>query len=237
MIRHVPARAIGSLGALVLAAALVLPAPRAAAEALRATEFSSQHDPRVSGIRQGQGGVRPGGGPPPGFRAAPRPPGFNPGVAPRVMGAPGPGFRAPAQPGFAGPRGQGFAAPQIVRPQGQGIVTPRQGFAGPQPGFRGPAAGFRGPVGVTGFRGGHATFIRGRHHVRRGAVVLPLVGLGLLGGLYVGSRYYTPYAYVDGPVDAECAGPTDDGWCELRLTEVPLEGGGAELQCVAYCPQ
>ena len=25
---------------------------------------------------------------------------------------------------------------------------------------------------------------------------------------------------------------TDDGACELRVTEVPLEGGGADLKCV-----
>ncbi|MEA2873104.1 MAG: hypothetical protein QOH67_3080, partial [Hyphomicrobiales bacterium] len=73
--------------------------------------------------------------------------------------------------------------------------------------------------------------------VRRGGLLLPLVGLGALGAIYVGSRYYTPYAYVDGPVGPECAGPTDDGLCELRMTEVPLENGGAELVCVAYCPQ
>jgi hypothetical protein len=206
MIRDLPARAIGALpGALLLAAALALPATRATA-APGATEFSSQHDPRASAVRQGQGqgGVR--GGPPAGFRGGgPRPPGF-PGAAPRVMpGVPGAGFPGP-------------------------VVAPRAGF-------RGPAVGYRGPVGVTGFRGGRAAFIRGRHHVRRGGLMLPLVGLGVLGGLYVGSRYYTPYAYVDGPVGSECAGPTDDGLCELRLTEVPLESGGAELQCVAYCPQ
>lgn len=219
MTGNVPARAIGiSLGALLLAAALALPATRATAGAV-ANEFSSQHDPRASAVRQGQGqgGVR--GGPPAGFRGGgPRAPGF-PGAAPRVMpGAPGAGFRGPA---VVAP-GAGFRGPGVVAPGA---------------GYRGPAVGFRGPVGVTGFRGGRAAFIRGRHHVRRGGLVLPLVGLGVLGGLYVGSRYYTPYAYVDGPVGSECAGPTDDGLCELRLTEVPLESGGAELQCVAYCPQ
>jgi hypothetical protein len=206
MMHDLTARVIGaSLGALLLAAALALSPTRATAGAVVA-EFSSQHDPRASAVRQGQsqGGVR--GGPPAGFRGAgPRPPGF-PGAAPRAMpGVPGAGFRGP-----------------VVAPGG---------------GYRGPAVGYRGPVGVTGFRGGRAAFIRGRHHVRRGGLVLPLVGLGVLGGLYVGSRYYTPYAYVDGPVGSECVGPTDDGLCELRLTEVPLEGGGAELQCVAYCPQ
>jgi hypothetical protein len=148
-----------------------------------------------------------------------------------VRGGPPAGFRG------AGPRPPGFpgAAPRAM-PGVPGAVF-RGPVVAPGGGYRGPPAGYRGPVGVTGFRGGRAAFIRGRHHVRRGGLVLPLVGLGVLGGLYVGSRYYTPYAYVDGPVGSECAGPTDDGLCELRLTEVPLEGGGAELQCVAYCPQ
>jgi hypothetical protein len=116
-----------------------------------------------------------------------------------------------------------------------GVVGP--GYRGPiAPGYRGPVAGFRGPVGATFFRGRNVTFVRGPYRVRRGGYVLPLVGLGVLGAIYVGSRQYAPYAYVDGVVGPECAGPTDDGVCELRMTEVPLEGGGAELQCVAYCP-
>jgi hypothetical protein len=67
-------------------------------------------------------------------------------------------------------------------------------------------------------------------------LLLPLVGLGALGAIYVGSQAYTPYAFVDSPDGGQCAGPTDDGVCELRMTEVPLESGGAELVCVAYCP-
>jgi hypothetical protein len=100
------------------------------------------------------------------------------------------------------------------------------------PGYRGPVAGFRGPT----WRGGRAAFIRGPYRINRGGVVLPFVALGALGAIYVGSQLYSPYAYVDGPVGPECAGPTDDGMCELRMTEVPLETGGTALQCVAYCP-
>jgi hypothetical protein len=135
-----------------------------------------------------------------------------PQVAPRIGGGGGGGQFGGHRQQFGGPRGP---------------VGPHYGG----PGFRGPAVGFRGP----GYRG-HA-FIRGRHHVRRGGLILPLVGLGALGAIYVGSRAYTPYAYVDGVVGPQCAGPTEDGMCELRLTEVPLESGGAEWQCVAYCPQ
>jgi len=121
--------------------------------------------------------------------------------------------------GRSGGPGPHFGRPGQFNPQFRG------------PGFRGPAVGFRGPR-----YGGRAAFIRGRHHVRRRGLLLPLIGLGALGAIYVGSRPYTPYAYVDGPFGPECSGPTEDGVCELRMTEVPLEGGGAELQCVAYCP-
>ena len=153
--------------------------------------------------------------------------------APRVRGGGAPHMRGPA-PG-AGPRGP-VGAPRVMGgpPRSYG-VAPRVGgpaaLGGPGR-FRGPAVGFRGPA-----FGGRAAFIRGRHHVRRGGLLLPLIGLGALGAIYVGSRPYTPYAYVDGPVGPQCAGPTEDGLCELRMTEVPLEDGGAELQCVAYCPQ
>jgi hypothetical protein len=210
----------GSLSGILTLAALALP-PTCAAADPGITEFSSQHIPGTSAGRRDSG---PG----------PRGPGVGPrgGVNPGGGGAPRT-FRGP--PG-AGPRGPvGVVGPRVVGPRGPvGVVGP--GIVGPRPDFRGPPVGFRGPVGVTGFRGGRAAFIRGRHHVRRGGLLLPLVGLGALGAIYVGSRYYTPYAYVDGPVGEECVGPTEDGVCELRMTEVPLEGGGAELQCVAYCP-
>ena len=220
--------ASGSLvGALFLT--LSLPVRHAAAQGASAgiTDLSSQHDPRVSAAK----GVGRGGGPPPGAAG-----GRGGG------GGPPPGLRPP------GPRGPAFnpgagAAPRVF--QGGGPRGP-VGVVGP--GYRGPVP--RGPVGVVGsgyrgqayggfrpsWRGGRAAFIRGPYRVRRGGLLLPLVGLGALGAIYVGSRYYTPYAYVDGPVGPECAGPTDDGLCELRMTEVPLESGGAELVCVAYCP-
>jgi hypothetical protein len=207
MIRRFALRASGPLAGAVMLAALALPAAAASAPDL---EFSSQMTDR--GVPQTRG---PGAGPR-GPVGAPRHMGGPPrgsAVAPHVggqrqhFGNPRPQFGGPGGPGF---RGQGFGAP----------------------GYRGPAVGFRGP----GYHRGHA-FVRGRHHVRRGGYLLPLVGLGALGAIYVGSRYYTPYAYVDGAVGPECSGPTEDGLCELRLTEVPLESGGAALQCVAYCPQ
>jgi hypothetical protein len=237
MIRNLSARTTGLSLISAFVCALALPVTPVNAQSAISTDLSSQHDPRVSATKRGQqgggaaprgpvgppAGFRAPGGPPAGFRgpAGPRGPMVNPNVqvAPRFQGQRGPvgivnpGYRGPAgiAPGYRGP---------IARP---GVVTP---------GFRGPAVGFRAPY----WRGGRATFIRGRHYIRRGGLVLPLVGLGALGAIYVGSRAYTPYAFVDSPDGGQCAGPTDDGVCELRMTEVPLESGGAELQCVAYCP-
>ena len=213
MILRFPAGASCSLaGAFVLAAALVLPPSSVSAE--DAAEFSSQGPSAVPG--PGMRGGAPQKGPPPGARGG--------SGAPRVMGGPPRGPQAAPHVGGGGAQFGGH----------------RQQFGGPG-GAQFGGSGFRGPaVGGPGWRGpgyrGHA-FIRGRHHVRRGGFVLPLVGLGALSAIYVGSLVYAPYAYVDGAVGPQCSGPTDDGMCELRLTEVPLETGGAEWQCVAYCPQ
>jgi len=200
----------------LLACALTLPAAPAAAQ----MGGGAAHDPRVSAARRGP--------PPAAIQRAPiqRGPAVNPNIgAPRVYRGPG-GPVGGVSPSYRGP---------VVPRAGVGIVGP--GYRGPiAPGYRGPVAGFRGPVGATYFRGRNVTFVRGPHRIRRGGYVLPLVGLGVLGAIYVGSRQYAPYAYVEGVLGPECAGPTDDGVCELRMTEVPLEGGGAELQCVAYCP-
>ena len=220
MIRDFALRASGPLAGAVMLAALALPAAAASAPDL---EFSSQMTDR--GVPQARGA-------PP--AAGPR----GPVGAPRHMGGPprgpGPQFGGQRQ-HFGGARPHfGGARPQFGGPRPQ-FGGPGPGFRGQgfgAPGYRGPAVGFRGP----GYHRGHA-FVRGRYHVRRGGYLLPLVGLGALGAIYVGSRYYTPYAYVDGAVGPECSGPTEDGLCELRLTEVPLESGGAALQCVAYCPQ
>jgi hypothetical protein len=103
--------------------------------------------------------------------------------------------------------------------------------------LRGPAVGFRGPVGTTTFRGARANFIRGPHRFFRNGRYIPFLAIGTLGAIAIGSRYYSPYAFVDGPSADVCAGPTDDGLCELRMTEVPLEDGTAAMQCVSYCPQ
>jgi hypothetical protein len=216
MPRTNPAVARASLAALALAA-LALTAPPASAQ--RAiTEFSSQAvDPRVKGrgaapnIR-GPVGVQRNYVAPRNFQVAPR----NFQAAPRNF----------------------QAAPRNFQPRNfqGGPGGPAAVIRGP--GLRGPAVGFRGgPIGVTTFRGGRANFVRGQHRFFRNGAYIPFVALGALGAIAIGARYYRPYAYVDGPGPDACMGPTDDGMCELRMTEVPLEDGTAVLQCVAYCPQ
>jgi Beta/Gamma crystallin len=61
------------------------------------------------------------------------------------------------------------------------------------------------------------------------------IPVGLLGVTLIGGSYWYPDGYVSiaGPV---CAGFTPDG-CQLRWRMVDFEDGGAEPQCVQYCPQ
>jgi hypothetical protein len=59
--------------------------------------------------------------------------------------------------------------------------------------------------------------------------------IALLGVVLIGDSYWYPDAYVsaEGPA---CTGYTADG-CQLQYRMVDLEDGGAEPQCVQYCPQ
>jgi hypothetical protein len=194
---------------LVLAGALIalVPSVAALAQTPAITEFSSEQ----VDPKKLRGGAPRGPAQAPRINVAPRvniAPRVN--VAPRINVAPRNNFRV-----------QGPGNNAIIR----------------GPGLRGPANAFRGPVGVTTFRGVRANFVRGRHRFFRNGVYIPLVAIGALGAIAIGSRYYQPYAYVDGPGPDACMGPTDDGMCELRMTEVPLEDGTAAPQCVAYCPQ
>jgi hypothetical protein len=61
------------------------------------------------------------------------------------------------------------------------------------------------------------------------------IPVGLLGVALIGGSYWYPDAYVsiDGPA---CAGFTPDG-CQLHWRMVNFEDGGAEPQCVQYCPR
>jgi hypothetical protein len=207
MRRTNPGVARASLAALALATLALTAPPASAQTAPAATEFSSQ---QVDPKARG---------------AAPRGPAVR--VAPRVNVAPR---------NFQGAPRNFQVAPRNFQPrnfQGGGPAAVIRG-----PGLRGPAVGFRGgPLGVTTFRGARVNFIRGRHRFFRNGAYIPFVALGALGAIAIGSRYYTPYAYVDGPGPDACMGPTDDGMCELRMTEVPLEDGTAVMQCVSYCPQ
>jgi hypothetical protein len=59
--------------------------------------------------------------------------------------------------------------------------------------------------------------------------------VALLGVVLIGGSYWYPDAYVsaEGPA---CSGYTDGG-CQLQWRTVDLDDGGAEPQCVQYCPQ
>jgi Beta/Gamma crystallin len=61
------------------------------------------------------------------------------------------------------------------------------------------------------------------------------VPVGLLGVSLIGGSYWYPDGYVSiaGPA---CTGFTPDG-CQLHWRMVDFEDGGAEPQCVQYCPQ
>jgi hypothetical protein len=51
----------------------------------------------------------------------------------------------------------------------------------------------------------------------------------------IGGAYYYPDAYVS-IARPYCGGVTPDG-CRLNWQEIPFEGGGAEWQCVQFCPR
>ena len=203
---------------LVLAGALValVPSIDALAQAPAITEFSSeQAEPKRGAVPRGAApriNVAPRVNVAPRINVAPR---VN--VAPRINVAPRNNFR-------------------VIQGPGNNAVIRGPGFR--SPGFRGPANAFRGgPIGVTTFRGARANFIRGPHRFFRNGRYIPFLAIGTLGAIAIGSRYYSPYAFVEGPSADVCSGPTDDGMCELRMTEVPLEDGTSEMQCVSYCPQ
>ncbi len=56
-----------------------------------------------------------------------------------------------------------------------------------------------------------------------------------LGVVLVGGSYYYPDAYV-GFARPYCSGLTPDG-CQLNWQQVNFEDGGADWQCVQYCPR
>jgi hypothetical protein len=56
-----------------------------------------------------------------------------------------------------------------------------------------------------------------------------------IGVVLIGGAYYYPDAYVS-VARPYCSGLTPDG-CQLNWQEVPFEGGGAEWQCVTFCPR
>jgi hypothetical protein len=61
---------------------------------------------------------------------------------------------------------------------------------------------------------------------------VPFTAIGIV---LAGGAYYYPDAYVS-VARPYCSGITPDG-CQLNWQEVPFEGGGAEWQCVQFCPR
>jgi hypothetical protein len=100
-------------------------------------------------------------------------------------------------------------------------------------------SGVRGP----GFGGRDFARIHNRHvHIFReprriwiGGIMRTIVPIAALTGVYLGANYYYPDGYVT-LARPYCRGLTPEG-CTLRWQEVPLDGGGADWQCVQFCPQ
>jgi beta/gamma crystallin len=76
---------------------------------------------------------------------------------------------------------------------------------------------------------------KGQHFIWMGGFKKFFVPIGVLGVVFIGGSYWYPDGYVSiaGPT---CGGFTPDG-CQLRWRMVDFVDGGAEPQCVQYCPR
>jgi len=136
------------------------------------------------------------------------------------------GTRGPGRIG-TGPRGPGRVGTGPGRGPGRIGTGPRgPGRVGMGPG--------RGPDRI-GHRYGsrHVYAVRGPRRIWMGDAWRTFVPLAALTGIYVGATYFEPDGYVAAAQPA-CSGISEDG-CTLRWQEVPLEGGGSDMQCVQYC--
>ncbi len=135
--------------------------------------------------------------------------------------------------------------PNLAQPKG---VSPSQGANGLQ---HGPGNAAFNPVqlrsGFSGVRQVRPAFpainvnnrfwpiLKGPKFIWFGGHRRFFVPVGLLGVALIGGSYWYPDGYVSlaGPA---CTGFTPDG-CQLQWRMVDFEDGGAEPQCVQYCPQ
>lgn len=79
------------------------------------------------------------------------------------------------------------------------------------------------------------SIIRDRRRIWVGGIWRSLVPIVAIGGLYIGSQYYDPDGYV-ALARPHCSGLSEEGY-SLRWQEVPVEGGGTEMQCVQFRPR
>jgi hypothetical protein len=91
------------------------------------------------------------------------------------------------------------------------------------------------PSGNAGLSGTNLRVIRHSHSIYIGGVRRTFIPIAALGAVYLGGRALYPYGYVS-MARPYCSGVSEYG-CALTWQPVPLEGGGAEAQCVEFCPQ
>ena len=103
----------------------------------------------------------------------------------------------------------------------------------------GGMGGMGGP-GVAVIGGRSVVVVSGPRYVRWGGRTRRIVAISALpvtlGAIAIsGRRYYaTGYPAVAATPNV-CTGVTAEG-CELRLADVPMDGGGTASVCVQYCP-
>jgi hypothetical protein len=146
------------------------------------------------------------------------------GVGPGGRIGTGPGGRIGAGPGGrigAGPGGRigGGPGSHVMSGHGPGHIGPGHG-PGSRPDF-------------ARIHDRHIHVFRERRHIWIGGIMRTIVPIAALTGLYLGADYFEPDGYVAVARPA-CGGLTEDG-CSLRWQEVPLEGGGVDMQCVQFC--
>jgi hypothetical protein len=125
------------------------------------------------------------------------------------------------QPAFGHPAGPPPASESVVKPL---LKAPPGGFPQTKPAFPAALAHDRfWPI----HRDARFVWLHGQRRL--------FTPVALLGVVLIGDSFWYPDAYVsaEGPA---CTGYTGDG-CQLQWRMVDLEDGGAEPQCVQYCPQ
>jgi hypothetical protein len=103
----------------------------------------------------------------------------------------------------------------------------------------GGMGGMGGP-GVTVIGGRSVVVVSGPRFVRWGGRTRRIYAIGALpvaiGTIAIAGRPYYARGYpAVAATPNVCTGVTAEG-CELRLQDVPMEGGGTATVCVQYCP-